>query len=69
MDFLHCPKLKLILHIKTEPVLVGEDATVYIWFLGQINVNKSRIYNVACMRFCRDWLGLYAEIHIIFETV
>ena len=26
--------------IKTEPVAVGADATVYVWFLGQIYVHR-----------------------------
>ena len=28
-----CPKKELTLHIITEPVTVGADATVYVWFL------------------------------------
>ena len=29
----HCPKNNLTLRIKTSPVMVGADATVYVWFL------------------------------------
>ena len=44
---MHSPKIDLILCIKTEPVTVGADSTKYVWFLGQIYVHKSQIYNVA----------------------
>ena len=29
----HCPKNNMNLGIKTEPVTVGADTTVYVWFL------------------------------------
>ena len=35
-----CPKNNLNLCVKTEPVTAGADATVNVWFLGQIYVNK-----------------------------
>ena len=36
------------LRIKTEPVITaGADATVNVWFLGQMLKNKSWTYNVA----------------------
>ena len=28
-----CPKINLNLRIKTEPITVGADETVYVWFL------------------------------------
>ena len=31
----HCPKINLHLRIKAEPVTVGPDATLYVWFLCQ----------------------------------
>ena len=36
MVLVHCPKNILNLGIETEPVTVGADATIYVWFLGQI---------------------------------
>ena len=36
----HCPKSNLNLCINTENVTVGADATVYVWFLCRIYVNK-----------------------------
>ena len=54
----HCPKNNLTLRIKTEPVTVGANATVYIWFLCQINtlfvyVFKSgeSVQTVTCLVF------------------
>ena len=41
--------------IKIEPVMVGADSTIYVWFLCQIYVYKSHL--------------LYVEIQIIFGTV
>ena len=33
-----CPKTNMNFRIKTGPVTIGTDATVYFWFLGQICV-------------------------------
>ena len=33
--------------MKTEPLTVGAEATVYVWFLSQIFVNKTPTYSVA----------------------
>ena len=65
----------LHLHIKTETVLVGSDATVYTVhctvcpafvyiFLALKSDNIHR-----CICFNQDSLGLYAEIQIIFGAV
>ena len=62
----HCPKNILNLLLKTEPVSVGADATVYVWFLGQIYVCKYQ--TTRCIRSSRDRLGFCAKIKIIFET-
>ena len=32
--------------MKTEPVPVGADATIYVWFLGRIFIYKSRTCTV-----------------------
>ena len=53
-----CPKNNLNLCVKTEPVTAGADATVNVWFLGQIYVNKKpHIYR--CIRSNRGRLGLH----------
>ena len=44
MVLVHCPKNILNLGIETEPVTVGADATIYVWFLGQIYGPKNRTY-------------------------
>ena len=33
---IHCPKYNLNLRIKTDPVTIEADATVYVCFIGQI---------------------------------
>ena len=38
----HCPKNNLKSCMKTEPLTVGAEATVYVWFLSQIFVKKPR---------------------------
>ena len=51
------------MHIKTKHVTVVADATICIWFLGQIystDENKSRTCTVA---------SAPAEIQIIFATI
>ena len=42
----HCPKNKLIIRIKAEPVTVGADSTVCVWFFWARYVyeNSSRTY-------------------------
>ena len=42
----HCPKNMSNFLIKTHTVTVGTDA-VYVWFLGQIHLNKSQTHTVA----------------------
>ena len=44
MVLVHCPKNILNLGIETEPVTVGADATIYVWFMGQISGPKNRTY-------------------------
>ena len=64
---MHCPKNNLNLCIKTEPVTVEADTTVYVWFSSDHrNVNK-RIS--CCICSSCDKLGFYAEIQIMFGTV
>ena len=37
----HCPENNLNFRLKSEPVAVGAEATVYVWILGQIyELNK-----------------------------
>ena len=61
------PKNNLNLSIKTEPVTVGEVATVYVWLLDQLNVfSKSQTFKYRWIRSSRDKLGFQAEILIIF---
>ena len=48
--------------------MVGADATVGVWFLCQICVNKSQLYSVPSA-LALDRLGLYAEIQIVVGTV
>ena len=55
-----CHKNNLNLCVQNEPVTVGADATVYVWFLGQICVSKSQTYTVTsalCMQRFRLCLG------------
>ena len=40
----------LHLCIKTEPVTVGTDATVYVWFLVQIHICKQKLDTYRCIR-------------------
>ena len=42
----HCPKNSLNLCIKIKPVTVGVEPMVYVRFLGQVRINKSRTYTV-----------------------
>ena len=37
------PKHNMNLRIKTDPVTVGADAAVYVWFVGQIYVAPAEI--------------------------
>ena len=60
----HCPKNNLTLRIKTEPVTVGANATVYIWFLCQIYtifayVFKSHIYTVHSFKLRPVWFSRF----------
>ena len=48
------PKINLNLRLKTEPVTAGADATVIVWFLGQLQYNKSRTYTVASAPDVKD---------------
>ena len=63
---LHCPKNNLNLGIKTKPVTVGKDATVYVWFLHQIYSYELKNYTIIyrCIRFGRDRLGFNAEFRL-----
>ena len=38
---LHTVPNNLNLRLKTKPVTVGKDATVYVWFLYQMFANKA----------------------------
>ena len=40
----HCPKTNMNVGIKTGSVATGAYATGYVWFLGQIYVNKRQTY-------------------------
>ena len=71
---LHRVKNNLNLRMKAEPVAVGADATIYVWFLSQIYVvkymqylHKSQTYS--CSHSGLDWPGFQAEIQNIFGTV
>ena len=58
MNVYNVQKIIWISASKTEPVTAGVDATVNVWFLGQIYVNKKpHIYR--CIRSNRGRLGLH----------
>ena len=58
----HCTKHILNILIKTGPVTVGADATVFVWNLGtKIRPRKQP--------FMLHPLSFYAEIQITFGTV
>ena len=68
----HCPKNNLNLRIKTEPVSVGADSTVYVCLLCTYTevylAQKPDIYR--CISFNCDRLSVfYAEIQVDFGTV
>ena len=57
------PSPKIIyISAKTEPLAVGADETLYIWFPCEICEIKKPY---RCIRSSRDRLGLYAEIQIV----
>ena len=66
---MHFSKNNLNMHIKTEPVTVGADATVYVWFLCKIFVSNCQTYMYCncCVRSRRDRRGSYSEIQIILR--
>ena len=45
--YVYCPKKHTNFFIKTKPITVGADATVYVWFLSQIQVFKIQTNAVA----------------------
>ena len=60
----HSQKTIQNLRIKTEPIMVGADATVYSmsWFKGQICIQY--VYK----KTLHPRLAFYAEIHIFFDS-
>ena len=47
--------------MKTDPVTVGADTTVYVWLLCQMNANRGQTYNVPSSPAVTG-LVFYAEI-------
>ena len=64
-------KNNLKLCVKTEPVTIGSDATVHVWFLCQICCLLYAEFPDICHCICssRDRLGFYAEIKIFLLSV
>ena len=61
-----CHKNNLNLCVQNEPVTVGADATVYVWFLGQICVSKSQTYCIPLhpLFVCGDSDYVWDSVHL-----
>ena len=55
--------------IKTEPDAVGAYTTEYVGMASGPNTCKQKPDIYLCIRSCRERLGFYAEIQVIFGTV
>ena len=55
--------------MKTEPDAVGAYTTEYVGMASGPNTCKQKPDIYLCIRSCRDRLGFYAEIQVIFGTV
>ena len=66
--YVHCPNKNLNLSLKTKPVTVGADARVFVQFLGQTYLNKSRTYSVASATAVID-LVFNARVQIFLGAV
>ena len=63
---IHCPKIKMNLGIKTEPVTAGEDATgTYIWQISHTYVYHCICSNRQARLICRDSVQFWDSVHIL----